>query len=91
MKQLIVSHDPVLHRPNIALKLVNRTGKQCRERFLNHLSPDIKRSPWTAEEDNIIQMLHSMLGNRWSKYVEHLPGKSLSCALMACLYCPYLM
>lgn len=32
----------------------HRTGKQCRERWLNHLDPSIKKEPWTEEEDQLL-------------------------------------
>lgn len=38
----------------IAKQLTGRLGKQCRERWYNHLNPDIIKAPWTAEEDAII-------------------------------------
>ena len=38
----------------IARQLKGRLGKQCRERWYNHLQPDINKSPWTAEEDALI-------------------------------------
>ena len=28
-----------------------RTGKQCRERWYNHLNPRIKKEPWKKEEE----------------------------------------
>jgi hypothetical protein len=31
----------------IAKRLVSRTPKQCRERYLNHLDPNIRKEPWT--------------------------------------------
>ena len=34
----------------VAEKLPGRIGKQCRERWLNHLDPKINRNPWTAAE-----------------------------------------
>lgn len=39
---------------HIARELKGRLGKQCRERWYNHLSPDINKAPWTLEEDTII-------------------------------------
>ncbi len=30
----------------IAMHLEGRLGKQCRERWYNHLDPNIKRTPW---------------------------------------------
>mmetsp|Transcript_32209 Transcript_32209/g.59963 ORF Transcript_32209/g.59963 Transcript_32209/m.59963 type:complete len:276 (-) Transcript_32209:1050-1877(-) len=38
----------------IARKLEGRLGKQCRERWYNHLNPDINKDPWSAEEDRLI-------------------------------------
>ena len=39
----------------IASNLPGRTGKQCRERWVNQLDPSIKRDQnWTEEEDRII-------------------------------------
>jgi hypothetical protein len=38
----------------IARQLKGRLGKQCRERWYNHLNPDISKAPWTEEEDKII-------------------------------------
>ena len=29
--------------------IFERTGKQCRERWYNHLDPSVKKGEWTAE------------------------------------------
>ena len=34
----------------VAVQLVGRSGKQCRERFKNQLDPNIKRMAWSEEE-----------------------------------------
>ena len=31
-----------------------RVGKQCRERWNNHLCPEVKKSEWSEEEDRAI-------------------------------------
>ncbi len=38
----------------IARQLKGRLGKQCRERWYNHLNPDIVKTAWSEEEDRII-------------------------------------
>uniref|UniRef100_A0A670K4Y4 MYB proto-onco like 2 n=1 Tax=Podarcis muralis TaxID=64176 RepID=A0A670K4Y4_PODMU len=52
----------------IAKHLKGRLGKQCRERWHNHLNPEVKKSSWTEEEDRIICEAHKVLGNRWVPY-----------------------
>uniref|UniRef100_A0A3Q1FGA0 V-myb avian myeloblastosis viral oncogene homolog-like 1 n=1 Tax=Acanthochromis polyacanthus TaxID=80966 RepID=A0A3Q1FGA0_9TELE len=42
----------------IAKHLQGRIGKQCRERWHNHLNPEVKKSSWTQEEDRIIYEAH---------------------------------
>ena len=54
----------------------HRTGKQCRERYINHLDPDMKKTAWTAEEDDVIRDLFPEVGTKWSQYMLSLPGRS---------------
>lgn len=38
----------------IAERIPGRIGKQCRERWTNHLDPNLKKGGWTHEEDTIL-------------------------------------
>ena len=60
----------------IAAGLAGRTGKQCRERHNNHLVPNINKSSWTEEEDEILFAMQKKIGNVWSLISKELPGRT---------------
>ncbi|KAJ8510757.1 hypothetical protein OPV22_001191 [Ensete ventricosum] len=44
---------------------LRRSGKSCRLRWVNYLRPDLKRGSITPQEENTIQELHALWGNRY--------------------------
>lgn len=52
-----------------------RVGKQCRERYLNHLDPSLRHGPWTDEEEQLLLSLHARLNNQWAEIARQIPGR----------------
>jgi hypothetical protein len=62
--------------PMVAQSLAGRTGKQCRERYVNHLNPRLKTSEWSPVEDATIFHLYNTLGSHWAKMSKIIPGRT---------------
>ncbi|XP_062170025.1 transcription factor WER-like isoform X2 [Alnus glutinosa] len=59
-----------------SLKCLKRCGKSCRLRWINYLSPSVKRGDFSEEEEDLIIRLHKLLGNRWSLIAGRVPGRT---------------
>ncbi|OQR96991.1 Myb-related protein [Achlya hypogyna] len=53
-----------------------RSGKQCRERWHNHLDSTIKKGPWSKEEEDLLVRAHKEHGNQWSKIAKLFHGRT---------------
>lgn len=60
----------------IAEHLPGRIGKQCRERWHNHLNPKIKKVGWSKEEEWILYLMHRNNGNKWAEIAKVLEGRT---------------
>jgi myb proto-oncogene protein len=60
----------------IATELGGRIGKQCRERWTNHLADDISKEPWTEQEEAILNSAMERFNKRWATIARLLPGRT---------------
>ena len=60
----------------IAKRMPGRSTRQCRERYKNYLSPEIKNGPWTKEEDDLLKEKYSEYGPRWSVISKFFKSRS---------------
>ena len=60
----------------IAKFVPGRLGKQCRERWHNHLNPCILKIEWTGPEEWILFLAHTAFGKKWADMTRMLPGRT---------------
>jgi hypothetical protein len=60
----------------IAQCLNGRLGKQCRERWYNHLDPSINKGPFTEDEDIQLLMAKIREGTKWAAIAAQMPGRT---------------
>jgi hypothetical protein len=60
----------------VAHSIPGRSGKQCRERWMNQLCPSLNKENWTQQEDIILLQQQRIYGNVWSQVAHFLPGRS---------------
>ena len=53
-----------------------RSAKQCRERWHNHLDPNIKKDPLCIEEEKRLFELHKIYGNKWAQIANEMEGRT---------------
>ena len=73
--QLVVANGPQKWTL-ISQHLNCRVGKQCRERWHNHLNPRIKKVNWNKEEEWILFLMHRIVDNKWAEIAKVLEGRT---------------
>ena len=53
-----------------------RIGKQCRERWHNHLRDGVVKDPWKPEEFWMLSLCVRAIGRKWSLISQYLPQRS---------------
>ena len=72
----VMRANPGISWKNVAFYLPGRTARQCRDRWVNYLNPDITFRSWTERDDEILQEKFAEYGPKWSKILNHFPNRS---------------
>ncbi|CAH9144877.1 unnamed protein product [Cuscuta epithymum] len=75
LQRLVEKHGP-RNWSLIGKSIPGRSGKSCRLRWCNQLSPEVEHRPFTPEEDETIIRAHSKFGNKWATIARLLTGRT---------------
>jgi hypothetical protein len=71
----IMSEEPALGWDAVAKRLAGRNARQCRERWLHYLSPQVRTGPWTPAEEAFLIALMNEHGHSWSVIRQRFNGR----------------
>ncbi|CAN0863906.1 Transcription factor MYB73 [Linum grandiflorum] len=75
LHDLVEKHGP-RNWSLISRTIPGRSGKSCRLRWCNQLSPQVEHRAFTAEEDETIVRAHARFGNKWATISRLLHGRT---------------
>ncbi len=61
---------------DVAKSIPQRTCKQCRERWVNHINPDVVKDKWTPEEDKLLLEVELEFPKKWAQIARKIPGRT---------------
>ncbi|KZT23864.1 hypothetical protein NEOLEDRAFT_1095648 [Neolentinus lepideus HHB14362 ss-1] len=76
LRQAVAIHGENDNWKTIAQFVPGRTNKACRKRWRHSLSPNVKKSAWTQEEDELLLRLYAQHHTKWSLIARQIPGRT---------------
>ncbi|THU91625.1 hypothetical protein K435DRAFT_860155 [Dendrothele bispora CBS 962.96] len=76
LKCAIATHGTRDNWKAVAAAVPGRTNKACRKRWLHSLSPGVKKTAWSPEEDRLLIDLYNAHGPKWSYIARHIEGRT---------------
>ncbi|KAL2520893.1 myb domain protein 73 [Forsythia ovata] len=75
LQRLVEKHGP-RNWSLISKSIPGRSGKSCRLRWCNQLSPQVEHRSFSPEEDETIIRAHAKFGNKWATIARLLSGRT---------------
>ena len=62
--------------PQVSACMQTKNVRQCRDRWMKYLSPNVKPHEWSEEEDALLLKMREKYGAKWTQIVNFFSGRT---------------